>query len=124
MSDAGRHYFWKGDDAWFPSAVNATQLVACFMTEKKTIDVCSYHDAKGPRSIATTQYVITGKVYVAKTGELLGEKIFTGGAPGKCPESIRRKPGDSPRDIAGSMPSKVDQIAFVRGFVDQVDAER
>jgi hypothetical protein len=114
--NAGQHYHWKGDDAWFPAAVETTQLVACFVTQK-IMDTCSYDDATGPHTIATLQYVITGKVYAAKTGELLGEKIFTDGVPGKCPDS-----GASVREA--SIPSNDQLVAFVRGFVDQVDAER
>ena len=120
----GRHYEWAAnDDKWLPSSVAAAELVACFTTDKQLIDACGYDTSKGPVSVPIYQYVITGKVYEARTGTLLGEKTFTGSRPDTaCAESIQFREGSGPGSREGSMPDDKEQLAFVRGFVE--DAEK
>jgi len=120
----GRHYEWAAnDDKWLPSSVEAVQLVACFTTDKQLISSCGYDTAKGPVSVPIYQYVITGKVYEAKTAKLLGEKTFTGSKPDTtCAESIQFREGSGPGSREGSIPDDKEQLAFVRGFAE--DAEK
>jgi hypothetical protein len=123
ISSDGRHYEWAANDTWRPSSLETAQLVACFTTDKQLINSCSYDTSKGPVSVPIYQYVITGKVYEAKTAKLLGEKTFTGSRPSEeCAASITFREGSGPGSREGSMPDDKEQLAFVRGFVE--DAER
>ena len=124
ISSDGRHYEWAAnDDTWRPSSLEATQLVACFTTDKRLINSCSYDTSKGPVSVPIYQYVITGKVYEARTAKLLGEKTFTGSQPDtECASSIQFRESSGPGSRDGSMPDDKEQLAFVRGFVE--DAEK
>jgi len=120
----GRHYEWAAnDDKWFPSSVETTQIVACFTTDKQLVSSCGYDTSKGPVSVPIYQYVITGKIYEAKTAKLLGEKTFAGGRPStECAASIQFREGSGPGSREGGMPDDREQLAFVRGFVE--DAEK
>ncbi len=96
------HYYWYGSEAWFPASIGVAQQVACFRTQKTAADVCSYTDTKGtPHMIPAVQYVITGRIYEARTAKLLGEKTFTGSAAPGCATDVRRKPGEMPKQFEG-----------------------
>ena len=117
-----QHYYWYGDEAWFPASIDVAQQVACFTTEKTTGAVCSYTDTQGiPHTIPAVQYVITGKVFEARTAKLLGEKVFTGSVAPGCPADVRRKPSEMPKQFEGSIPSTEQLTAWVRSFVENAE---
>ena len=120
----GNHYEWSAnDDKWLPSSVETTELVACFTTDKQLVSSCGYDTSRGPVSVPIYQYVITGKVYEAKSGKLLGDKTFTGSKPDTaCAESISFREGSGPGSREGSMPDDKEQLAWVRTFAE--DAEK
>lgn len=125
IDSEGGHYEWAAnDDAWLPVSVETTQLVACFKTEKKLVTACSYQSSTGsPQTQGVYQYVITGKVVEAKTGKVLGEKTFEGSRPDeKCADSVSVKKGELLKDKSGGMPNDRDQLTFVRGFAEDVEA--
>ena len=122
QSSEGNRYEWHVEEPWRARSLESTQLVACFTTAKQYVDSCGYDVAGGgTMTQGVYQYVITGKIFEAKTGKQLAERTFTGPAPGKCSERVHVKKGNVLKDRTGGMPSDAEQLTFVRSFVDNAE---
>ncbi len=86
-------------NSWRPKNINLAELMVCGSSFRETIDFCSYTNGK---SYNTFRFGVNLILKVAKTGEIISSKSFTGDYPTGCRREINEdfNPSDVYGDIA------------------------
>lgn len=111
---------WEGLPA--PKTLAELQLVACTDQTQDFRNRCDYQGKDGAGAYTITFYRLTNTVTVkdARTLEVLGSKTFEGAEPDtSCDSEIKvERHEDSNHEVNGRAPSRDEETAFVRQFVD------
>jgi hypothetical protein len=112
------HAMWDPDPDTAPDSIGKTELVACFLSQDKLIEMCSYAGETAKSAKLRVRRTFTGTIRDPQTGEVIAEHAFAPSEPEPCPESTTvstyhghaistntRLDGPEPRD---------EMIAFIR----------